>query len=191
MVSRTESLPTPLVLIHFAEDSANLIALGRWPCDCCLTRRGNKAFTLRPGGSAVRSGTWTYDSDICHSVARSFLAGIYPSHFPLLKPEHEDSWWRLDVLHESAFKRSSERHPTKKQASLIMNFRGHLQRQPCLIVDVSRGGYRLRGTFRMKRGQVVEVIAKDDPLSVAKCSVIWIGRDGTAQQGQAGLEAIN
>ena len=98
--------------------------------------------------------------------------------------------WRLDVLHESPFKRSSERHSTKAQASLITNFRGHLQRHPCLIVEVSRGGYRLRGGFRIKRGQVVEVIPKDDPLSVAKCSVIWVGKEGTPHQGHAGLEAI-
>ena len=95
------------------------------------------------------------------------------------------------MLHESPFKRSSERHSTKTHASLIVNFRGHLQRHPCLIVEISRGGYRLRGGFRVRRGQVVEVIPKDDPLSIAKCSVIWVGRDGTAQQGQAGLEAMN
>src|SRR5262249_54265525 len=94
------------------------------------------------------------------------------------------------VSHASPFKRSSERQrqPTKKQASLITNLRGHLQRHPCLIVDISEGGYRVRGSFRIKRGQFVKVIPADDRLSVAKCSVVWVGRMGTAQQGEAGLE---
>jgi hypothetical protein len=60
-----------------------------------------------------------------------------------------------------------------------------------LIVDISRGGFRVRGSFRLKRGQVVEVIPDDDPLSVAKCSVVWVGKPGTVQQGDAGLEAMN
>ena len=88
-------------------------------------------------------------------------------------------------------KRSSERHPAKKRGSLIINLDAHLQRLPCLIMDLSRGGFRVRGSFRLRRGQLVEVIADENPQAVAKCSVVWIGRAGTAQEGEAGLEAIS
>ena len=88
-------------------------------------------------------------------------------------------------------KRSSERHASKKHGSLIINLERHVQRLPCLIVDLSRGGFRVRGSFRLRRGQVVEVIPDDDPLSVARCSVVWVGKTGSAQHGEAGLEAIN
>lgn len=95
------------------------------------------------------------------------------------------------MLHASPFKRSSERHPVKKHGSLIVNYDRHLQRHPCLIVDVSRGGFRVRGSFRLKRGQVVEVVPDEDPLSVVKCNVVWIGKTSTAQQGEVGLETMN
>jgi hypothetical protein len=95
------------------------------------------------------------------------------------------------VLDTSPFKRSSERHPAKKHGSLIINLERQLQRLPCLIVDFSRGGFRVRGSFRLKRGQLVEVIPDDDPLCVVKCSVVWVGSPGSAQQGEAGLEALN
>ena len=94
------------------------------------------------------------------------------------------------MLQLSPFKRSSERHPAKKHASLIMNINYHLRRFPCLIVDMSRGGLRVRGSFRLKRGQVVEIVSDEDPVSVTKCSVVWVGRTGTTQQGEAGLEAM-
>ena len=84
----------------------------------------------------------------------------------------------------SLTKRSAERHPAKKHASLITNLR-HLQRFPCLIVDISRGGFRVRGSFRLKEGQHVEVVPDEDPLSVSQCSVVWVG------DGEVGLETIN
>jgi len=35
---------------------------------------------------------------------------------------------------------------------------------PCLVVDRSHEGFRLRGGFRLKRGQLIELIVEDDPL---------------------------
>ena len=58
-------------------------------------------------------------------------------------------------------------------------------------MDLSRGGFRVRGSFRLRRGQLVEVIPDEDPQAVAKCSVVWVGRTGTAQEGEAGLEAMS
>ncbi len=46
---------------------------------------------------------------------------------------------------------------------------------PCLIVDRSQEGFRLRGNFSLRRGQIVELIA-DDPEDSVRCEVIWVGR---------------
>ena len=60
---------------------------------------------------------------------------------------------------------------------------------PCLIIDRSHEGFRLRGNFRLKRGQIVELIA-DDPVDSVRCEVIWVGRAGSQQEGQAGLHTV-
>jgi PilZ domain-containing protein len=97
---------------------------------------------------------------------------------------------RFNVLHMSPFKRNSERHGARLYASLIVNLNRQVQRLPCLILDISRRGYRVRGSFRLKRGEQVEVIPRDDPIAAAKCNVVWVGRTGSALQGEAGLETI-
>jgi hypothetical protein len=60
---------------------------------------------------------------------------------------------------------------------------------PCLIVDRSHEGFRLRGNFRLRRGQIVELIA-DDPVDSVRCEVIWIGRAGSQQEGQVGVQTV-
>jgi hypothetical protein len=60
---------------------------------------------------------------------------------------------------------------------------------PCLIVDRSQEGFRLRGDFRLRRGQLVELVV-DDPLDSVRCEVIWIGKAGSKQAGEAGLHAV-
>ncbi len=47
------------------------------------------------------------------------------------------------------------------------------------------------GAFKLKRGQVVEIIADEDPLNISKCQVIWIGKAGSKQEGQVGLQLLN
>jgi hypothetical protein len=47
------------------------------------------------------------------------------------------------------------------------------------------------GTYRLKRGQVVEIIPDEDPLNVSRCHVIWIGTLGSKQEGQVGLQLLN
>jgi hypothetical protein len=60
---------------------------------------------------------------------------------------------------------------------------------PCLIIDRSQEGFRLRGNFSLKRGQIVELIA-DDPEDSVRCEVIWVGRAGSQQEGQAGVQTV-
>jgi PilZ domain len=86
--------------------------------------------------------------------------------------------------------RCLKRMPTKKRASLVINLERIQTRIPCLVVDASERGFRLHGNFRLKRGQAVELILDEDPLSALRCNVVWTGRPGSKQEGQAGLEAM-
>jgi len=87
--------------------------------------------------------------------------------------------------------RRSKRLVLKKGASLVVNLERIPKRLPCLIVDSSPEGFRLLGTFRLRRGQVVEIIPDGDPLNVSRCHVIWIGKPGSKQEGQVGLQLLN
>jgi len=60
---------------------------------------------------------------------------------------------------------------------------------PCLIVDRSHEGFRLRGNFNLRRGQIVELIT-DDPEDSVRCQVIWVGKAGSQQEGQAGVQTV-
>jgi hypothetical protein len=84
--------------------------------------------------------------------------------------------------------RRSERVVGTRRASIVANIRGQTERFPCLIVDSSQNGFRLRGNFsKLRRRQAVEVIPADDPLDIVSCSVVWIGTLGSKQEGEIGV----
>ncbi len=85
--------------------------------------------------------------------------------------------------------RRSKRIVTKKRANLVIDRSGGQKMFPCLIVDRSQEGFRLRGNFSLRRGQIVELIA-DDPEDSVRCEVIWVGRAGSQQEGQAGVQTV-
>ncbi len=86
--------------------------------------------------------------------------------------------------------RRSERIVRTRRGSIVANLRGRPERFPCLIVDSSQNGFRLRGYFsKLRRGQTVEVIPEDDPFNAVSCSVVWIGTRGSKQEGQIGVHA--
>ena len=60
---------------------------------------------------------------------------------------------------------------------------------PCLVVDRSQEGFRVKGNFRLKRGQLVELVV-DDPVDSVRCEVIWVGRTGSEQVGQVGVQTV-
>jgi hypothetical protein len=84
--------------------------------------------------------------------------------------------------------RRSKRTVLKRRASLVINLDRNQRRLPCLILDSSKEGFRLRGSFQLKRGQVVELILEEDPPSSERCSVVWVGEAGSKQEGEVGLE---
>jgi PilZ domain len=86
--------------------------------------------------------------------------------------------------------RSSKRTATKTRASLVVSSAGKHKRFSCLVLDTSKEGFRLRGTFHLRRGQVVEIILDDEPLSSVRCSVVWVGKPGSKYEGEAGLQTV-
>ncbi len=86
--------------------------------------------------------------------------------------------------------RRSKRVVTKKRASLVINLRGVQKMFPCLIVDRSQEGFRLKGNFRLRRGQLVELVL-DDPVDSLRCEVIWTGKAGSEEVVEAGLQTVD
>ena len=86
--------------------------------------------------------------------------------------------------------RRSKRVVSKKRASLVINLDRKPKRLPCLVLDSSKEGFRLRGSFHLRRGQVVELILDEETPSAERCSVVWVGKVGSKQEGEAGLETV-
>jgi len=86
--------------------------------------------------------------------------------------------------------RRSKRIVAKRRASLVTNLDRNPKRLPCLVLDSSEEGFRLRGNLDLKRGQVVELILDEVTPSPERCSVVWIGKAGSKQEGEVGLETM-
>jgi len=85
--------------------------------------------------------------------------------------------------------RHSARVMSKKPARLVINLGGVQKMFPCLIVDRSQEGFRLRGSFKLRHGQLIELVV-DDPVDSVPCEVIWVGRAGSREAGEAGLQTV-
>ena len=86
--------------------------------------------------------------------------------------------------------RRSKRLVSKMRASLVIDLDRTPKRLPCLVLDSSKDGFRLRGSFDLRRGQVVELILDEDMPSPERCSVVWVGKAGSKQEGEVGLETV-
>ena len=86
--------------------------------------------------------------------------------------------------------RRSQRVMLKRRASLVINLDRNQKRFPCLVLDSSKGGFRLRGTFHLRRGQVVELILDQEPFHSLRCRVVWVGKVGSKQEAEVGLEIV-
>ena len=45
-------------------------------------------------------------------------------------------------------------------------------------------------SFDLRRGQVVELIVDEETPSSERCSVVWVGKAGSKQEGEVGLETV-
>jgi PilZ domain len=83
-------------------------------------------------------------------------------------------------------RRYSKRNPRKQRASLVLG----LERHPCIVLDSSNNGFRVRASFRLRRGEVVEITLDEDPLRGVRCNVVWVGKAGSEHEGEIGLEIV-
>ena len=87
--------------------------------------------------------------------------------------------------------RQSQRLVSKMRSSLVVKHAsGQQHRLPCLIIDASQRGFRLRASAPLRRGTVVEVVSDDDSSTSMQCKVIWVGRAGSKHEGEVGLERL-
>ena len=84
--------------------------------------------------------------------------------------------------------RRSKRVMLKRRASLVVNLDRDQKRLPCLVLDSSKEGYRLRGSFHLRRGQFVEIVFDPEPFRSVRCRVVWVGKAHSKQEGEVGLE---
>lgn len=85
--------------------------------------------------------------------------------------------------------RRSKRVVAKRRASLVTNLDRKPKRFPCLILDSSKEGFRLRGSFDLRRGHLAELILDEETPNAVLCRVVWIGKVGSEQEGEVGLES--
>ena len=86
--------------------------------------------------------------------------------------------------------RRSRRAVSKSPASLVIHLDSNPKRVPCLVIDSSKEGFRLRGSFDLRRGQVVELILGEDMPAPERCKVVWVGKPGSRREGELGLETL-
>jgi PilZ domain-containing protein len=84
-------------------------------------------------------------------------------------------------------RRRSQRVAQKKRGRLVVNNQKLL---PCIVVDSSKEGFRLRASVRARRGDMVEVILDEPDAHIEQCSVVWIGKPDTKEFGEVGLEIV-
>ncbi len=71
-----------------------------------------------------------------------------------------------------------------------MNLASQQKRIPCLVLDSSKEGFRLRGNLGLRRGETIELIFDEDRSYAERCSVVWVGKAGSKHDGEAGLETV-
>jgi len=86
--------------------------------------------------------------------------------------------------------RRSKRVMSKRRASIVINLDRKPKRLPCLVLDSSKEGFRLRGSFDLRRGQMVELILDEEMPSPERCSVVWVGKPGSKQENEIGLQTV-
>jgi PilZ domain-containing protein len=86
--------------------------------------------------------------------------------------------------------RRSERRPLQIPACVVIDPNHNPNRIPCLIVDLTTKGFRLRGNFNLSPGQVVQVILEHQPQISVQSRVVWVGKTDSKQEGEFGLEVV-
>jgi hypothetical protein len=87
-------------------------------------------------------------------------------------------------------KRRSQRLVSRRPASLVVSLASKQTRLPCLVLESSKEGFRVRGSLNLRRGQTIELILDKGMPVCEQCSVVWVGKAGTKHEGEVGLETM-
>lgn len=79
---------------------------------------------------------------------------------------------------------------TKQRASMVVNLDRNRKKLPCLVLDSSKDGFRLRGTFHLRRGQTIEVVLDANPRYAVRCDIVWVGKPGSKEEGEVGVQTV-
>lgn len=86
--------------------------------------------------------------------------------------------------------RRSKRVELKRPATLRLNLDHERKRFRCLVLDFSLKGFRVRGRFDLKCGEIVELELGKYLPNANLCRVAWVGKPGSKHKGEVGLEAL-
>ncbi len=75
--------------------------------------------------------------------------------------------------------------------TLLADFDGKRVHHASWLLDLSTWGVRVRVNFTPKPGTMVEVIPNGGPKYPIRGRVVWVGKAGSPEEGQAGLEFIS
>lgn len=86
--------------------------------------------------------------------------------------------------------RRSKRVGTKRLASIVVQHDSEPEEIPCLILNISADGFRLRTVSPLQAGQVVKIILPNETHDALPCRVVWAGKEGPKRQSEAGLQTL-
>jgi hypothetical protein len=88
-------------------------------------------------------------------------------------------------------RRSFKRTPTRMPVTLLVETQCSRLDLDAAIVDSSRDGIRVRVDAALSPGATVWVIPNTSSGYNERCRVVWIGKAGSENEGEAGLEFVN
>ena len=86
-------------------------------------------------------------------------------------------------------KRRSERKRVQMAVTLVIE--GDEAEYLATTVDLSPYGLRLQSEVTLAPGQPVGLLLATEPDCFIKARVVWVGKDDSAQAGQAGFQFLN
>jgi hypothetical protein len=88
-------------------------------------------------------------------------------------------------------RRRSRRVTARLRAKLSARGRLFWARRKAFIVEYSMLGLRVRSEAGLTSGQVVRVASETNPAQPTVCRVVWVGRVGSRNEGEAGLAFLD
>jgi hypothetical protein len=88
-------------------------------------------------------------------------------------------------------RRSFKRTPTIMPVTLLVETPGSRLDFDAVVVESSQQGIRVRVDTALTPGATVWVIPNTSSGYNERCRVVWIGKAGTDNEGEAGLEFVN